>query len=735
MNWKRRGWLFGLGLVLAAGRGLAAEIPRFLLVDAEGRAVAGARVAVAGRAGSVVTAADGGFRLETLPRLPVEFLVSDESGALLGVIVLRTLEGPSPLVLRLEPGAAAEVTVRGGFAPGTSAPPAAAPAIVTREEIEEARPNRLADILENIPNAGRLEDGQSVVPSVRGFARGRTLILLDDGRVTAERRAGPSGTYLDPFFLENLEVVRGPASVAYGSDAFGGVVHARTPLPRPGVWEGKAELGAASGERSGRFGFEVNFPAGAGAWLLQAQARQYEDYRSPRERILNSGARDRAFHLKGLWPLGAAKIWAGFLAAQGRDIGKPSASFDLDRTRAYYPEENSTRFQAGLDWTREGYFQLIEVRAFAGRYHLDTIRERFPFEATPRKISQSDVAANDASLWAAGTHRWPRGVWRAGVDFNARFNLHAVGRFQEFDAYDRPAGRTVETPVNEARRVDAALFAEGEGRFFVDALSLAAGVRVDRVATKNVGGYFGDRSTGNTALSGHAAVVWRPAPGWEATGQYSRGFRDPLLSDRYFRGISGRGFVTGEPDLEAETSHQFDVAVRTGTGPLRLAVYGFHYRIDDLIERFKEGPDYFFHNRGREIIRGGEVELDARWGAGWNARLALGITRGEIEGDPKPPADIPAKNAVLLIDHRSPRQVWWRFRLAAYARDDRPGPTETETPGFWVADLAGGVPLGSRLEARLALRNLFNRDYPGTPDENAVSAPGRTASLTLAAGF
>lgn len=734
----QRVWVLWLALVWSGFVWLpvfGGEVPRFILVDDEGRPVAGARVSVAGRAGSVITGRDGTFLLETLPRLPVELLVSDGQGALLGVVTVRSLEGEPPLTLQLEKGPSAEVTVRGGFAPTTSAPPAAAPVIVPREEIEEARPMRIADMLENIPNTGRLEDGQSVVPSMRGFARGRTLILLDDGRVTAERRAGPSGTYLDPFFLENLEVVRGPASVAYGSDAFGGVIHARTVLPKPGVWGGRAELGAAAGERSGRLGFEWNLPAGSGAWLIQAQARQFEDYRSPKEVIVNSGARDRAIQIKGLWPFTSGKLWAGFMAAQGRDIGKPSASFPVDHTRAYYPAENSNRFHFGLDWSPPGFFQRVEVRGFAGRYHLDTVRERFPFETTTRKVSQSDIAAHDASLRATGSHRWAQGVLRTGLDFNTRFNLHAVGRFQEFDAWDHPTERTIEMSVDEARRVDTGLFVEGEGRFFVSPLSVAGGLRLDRVTTRNEGGYFGDRSTGRNALSGHAALTWRPAAAWEVTGQIARGFRDPSLSDRYFRGVSGRGFVTGNPNLDPETSRQLDLAVRTTLGPFRIAVYGYHYRIDDLIERYKEGKDYFFRNRGQETIRGGELEIDARWGSGWNVRFALGYSKGEIENDPLPPADIPAHSAVFLIDHRSPREVWWRFRVAAYANDDRPGPTEIETPGFWVADLAGGVPFGSHIEARLMVRNLFNRDYPGTPDEASVSAPGRTLALTLANHF
>ena len=71
------------------------------------------------------------------------------------------------------------------------------------------------------------------MPALRGLGRGRTLILIDGARVTAERRAGPSATYLDPASLAAVEVLRGPGSVIYGSDAFGGVLQAVTRDPDP----------------------------------------------------------------------------------------------------------------------------------------------------------------------------------------------------------------------------------------------------------------------------------------------------------------------------------------------------------------------------------------------------------------------------------------------------------------------------------------------------------------------
>ena len=69
--------------------------------------------------------------------------------------------------------------------------------------------------VENVAGASTVSEGQSGVPSLRGLARGRTLVLIDGARVTAERRVGPSATYMDPASVAAVEVSRGPGSVAY----------------------------------------------------------------------------------------------------------------------------------------------------------------------------------------------------------------------------------------------------------------------------------------------------------------------------------------------------------------------------------------------------------------------------------------------------------------------------------------------------------------------------------------
>ena len=109
----------------------------------------------------------------------------------------------------------------------------------------------------------------------------------------------------------------------------------------------------------------------------------------------------------------------------------------------------------------------------------------------------------------------------------------------------------------------------------------------------------------------------------------ARGFRDPVLSDRYFRGPPGRGFITGNPELEPESSFQVDLGLRYTASRVRAATYFYDYRIDDLIERYQTETDFFFfRNRGRARLRGFEAEIQGDLGWGLSLEVSVpGVAR------------------------------------------------------------------------------------------------------------
>ena len=717
---------------------LASAVPALALegrvVDREGkRPIANAEVSILGRPGSTVTDAEGRFSWLPDPTPPFEILVVLPGERYTKPVLVEAIPPDGPLVVEISALVAETVTVTAGAAPDIMTTPGNGATLLTRADLDIRQPVNVMQALENVPGVAQISEGHAAVPAVRGMARGRTLILLDGARVTSERRAGPSATFLDPFVLESLEVSRGPGSVAYGSDAFGGVIYARTRRAVPGSPLGMRAVGTlGTGIPDRRAGFELSKGVERGGVIFQAHYRDIDDYRSPEGDVFNSGANDSGFLVRGDHGLGGGTLSVGWQSDFGRDIERPRNNSQT--VRFFYPTDDSHRLTADYTVRDIAGFGRIGVSTFLGSYRNVTDQARGATADAGRSLERGDVSSRDFQV--RGTAERPLGPARLefGLDVNGRFGLEALDIIRAWDLSDQITRDTTNVSVADAHRTDTGLFASVEVP--VTAVVVAGGgIRVDRITTENVGGFFGDRSTSNSAGSGYASVTTGPFAGVSVTAQLSRGFRDPVLSDRYFRGPSGRGFITGNPDLEPETSLQFDLATRFTARRVRLGVFFYQYNIEDLVERYETQTDFFFfRNRGEGRMRGFEVESQMDLGWGVTGELAGQIARAELLDDGTFLDDGPPANVSLQL-RKAIRRGFAQVRVARFVEDDRPGPTEIVAPGYTLVDLSGGVPLTQNLDVRGIVRNLFDQSYYASPDARFVFAPGINASLTAVVRF
>jgi outer membrane receptor protein involved in Fe transport len=699
----------------------------------DGRLVARAQVSILGHTGTALTDAEGRFSWTPPPLPPFEVVVVLAGGGYLKPVRVEALPADGALELVVEPTLDESITVTAGLAPHVSPPPAAGTTLLTSREIEARAPVHLTQTLENVAGVASVSEGQAAAPAIRGFARGRTLILLDGARVTAERRVGPSATFLDPATLESVEVARGPGSVAYGSDAFGGVIDARTRrAPSASGTSGRFVGGLGAGIPQQRAALEVSHGLGGGGLLVQGHYRNQDDYDSPQGEVPNSGSSDYGGRARFDHDLGAGRLSLSWQSDLGRDIGRPRTNSAT--TRFFYPTEDSHRFVSAWESGPVGGWSRLGASAFLGGYSIVTDQDTFASEDAPRQVERADVSAKDFHV--RGFAARPLGAARLelGLDVNGRFDLEALDIYRYYDEAGALASEVVNVSIEDARRADSAAYASLQaplgGRVTLD-----GGLRFDHVTTRNVGGYFGDRSTDQSAVSGFAALGLALGRGLSTTVQLSRGFRDPLLSDRYYRGPTGRGFITGNPDLEPETSLQIDLAVRFTAARWRAAAYAYDYRIDDLIERYEAEEDFFyFRNRGRARVRGLELEIQAEPWRGLTIELVGHLIEGRAEDDDTWLDDMPPATLTLKLT-RSFGRGFVHARGALYAEDDRPGPTEEARSGYGLLDLGGGLRLAEALELRLVGRNLLDEAYLVSPDRRAVLAPGRSVLLNAVVAF
>lgn len=706
------------------------------VVDDQGRPVANATVSILGRTGEAITDQDGRFEWKPDPPPPFEILVIDAGGNYSKPVIVSELNAERELTVTITQLVSESVMVTGS-APSIESTPAAGTTSVSGRDVAVRQPTNLIQALENVAGVNQVSEGQAAVPAIRGLARGRTLILIDGARVSSERRVGPSATYLDPAMVEGIDVARGPGSVAYGSDAFGGVISVRTRRVVPSSpWSAQfsGTVGAGVPERRGMV--ELSKGLANGGVLFAAHTRDTDDWESPVEEVFNSGFSDHGFLARLEHAVGPGNFTVSWQSDFGRDIERPRNN---SRTvRFYYPTENSHRFTTGYESTQVGGFQRVGFTGFVGTFDQRTDQDRFATATAGRTIERADIDAKDFHVRGFGEKLLGGARFELGVDVNGRFGLNAVDDLITYNLAGDIVSTRPNVSVDTARRTDTGVYASIEGAL-TPILSVGAGVRGDYVTTKNSSGYFGDRSTGNGAGSGYASLTVGSNAGISATVQVARGFRDPVLSDRYYRGPTGRGFITGNPDLDPETSNQFDFALRYTAPDFRLAAFYYHYNIDDLIERYAApelGPDNFlFRNRGRARVRGFEVEGQATLPAGFSLDLAAQVAEGRALDDNAYLDDISPINFSATLRKQFGTRAFGQVRGAYYSDDDHIGPTERAVPGYTMVDAAVGYRVAKPLELRLNARNLLDEEYFASQDVRTVLAAGRSVALTAHVKF
>ena len=695
--------------------------------------MANATISILGRTGEAITDKDGRFVFQPDPPTPFEILVIDAAGTYARPILIEALDPAAELVLTIAPILNESVTVSGS-APSIESTPGAATASLSARDVSVRQPANLMQAIENVAGVNQVSEGQAAVPAIRGLARGRTLSLIDGARVSSERRVGASATFLDPSLIEGVDVSRGPGSVAYGSDAFGGVISVRTKRVMPGsplAMQFSGTLGTGIPDRRGSI--ELSKGLSSGGVIFAAHARDVEDWTGPEDEVFNSGFADRGFMIRGEQQVGPGYLSAGWQSDFGRDIERPRNN--SRSVRFYYPYEDSHRFTAGYEARNVGGLQRLALTGFVGTYEQRTDQDRFPTATAGREIERADIAANDFHVRGFGEKLAGRARIEFGVDVNGRYGLNAIDDLIGFDLAGNIISTRPNVSIDTARRVDNGVYASIETAVS-PLLLVSGGVRADFVTTENSGGHFGDRSTANGAGSGYASATFGSFGGFSLTAQIARGFRDPVLSDRYYRGPTGRGFITGNPALNPETSVQADLGLRYVSQRFRFGTFYYDYRIHDLIERFEDSTDFFFfRNRGTARVRGFEVEGQATLPAAITVDIAAQVAEGRALGDNAYLDDISPVNLTAIVRKQFGVRAFGQVRASYFSDDDHFGPTEVAVAGYTLVDAAAGYRVAAPLELRIQARNLLNESYLASQDRRAVFAPGRSASLTATVKF
>lgn len=627
-------------------------------------------------------------------------------------------------------------------------------------------PVNLAQALEEIPgvnwhNAGAFRSR----PVIRGLDSNRILVLVDGERLnngrTSTGDAGIETSLVDLGQIEQVEVVRGPGSVLYGSDAFGGVVNILTRSARPAeaFSVGARARGDFFPNSDGRRGsFELS--AGARRWSgrVQGGLGKMNDYKSPAGPVFGSGVRENSGLSELRWyPAPQQSLSFKFLYRGGYDFGLPS----LDPNPAFFAAFPFSKLRK-WSWGYAGSFASETLSSLQARfYSQEQTRDFFNQVRAGPSLIQSETIT-DVSTFGYDLQLSSVPNTRVVLTYGSSFFRD---RNRDFREQLLNPGSPGERVLSAAPSVPDSTFS-GLGFFLhtqaeaAPRLRLVGGVRVDRFRleaqpTENFSpdAFATIRSRTDHAVSGNFGTTIKLLEGWVLTANIARAFREPNLFERFFfgRGSVG-GFVVPNPELKPETSVQFDAGTRLQRGPLRVSFNYFLNRLTDLISR---APTTFngqstiagqpvSHNINLEKARIQGIETSTELflnglGSQWNPFFSLSWQRGTnlTNGDPLPLIAPVVGQAGLRWQPQRVR-LWSELRGRFVTSSHRVPPGQPPIAAFTVFSWRTGyelvrdespaaalVPPGFRaVSFQFGVENLADRLYQNLFE--TVPEPGRS---------
>lgn len=620
--------------------------------------------------------------------------------------------------------------------------------------------------------------------NLRGIGGNRVAIEVDGIPVASHFSIGSYSNAgrdaVDVDLLRRVEVLYGPASTLYGSDALGGVVAYFTYDPADLAQAGKPYFAAATAYRGDEDSFSARLTgAWSGATLggLVSMHRRSGDQRDASAGAATTEDTQRwdsesAFGKLTLNLSGASRLTATAETTTREGDTQLRSFLGTGRfrsTTALHGEDRQRRDRASVlyDFATAG----LDGRILAYRQHTETGQR-----------SVEERAASDLRR----TRHFEFTQRTTGLEFNAS-SRHRTGAASHVLSYGVEIARTHTTELRDAAQT--ALDGNGHtnvvlgetfpvrdfpisrdlelGAYIHDEISfgrwtLIPALRFDdyRLQPRPDVVYREDNpgsavvDIDESRVTPRLGLIRELPHGWSVFGQYAQGFRAPPFADANI-GLDIPMFnirALPNANLESETSDGLELGLRRFAADGEFSVTLHHTRYDNFIDsRAPLGPDpdtgvllFQSRNLGKAKIYGAEVRYRQRLAADWTVNGALAWTRGTDETTGAPIDSIDPAELVLGIAYQPatwPLMAQLNFTLVE--GQDRFADTDdglAGTPGFGVVDLSARYRLRGAT-VRAAIFNAFDNTHwrwgsvrglaADDPTRPLLSEPGRHAGLSV----
>lgn len=549
----------------------------------------------------------------------------------------------------------------------------------------------IGEVLDKEPGVAKRNFGPgSARPVVRGFDGDRVLVT-QDGASTGSL-ASQSADHAEPvdvLSLERLEVVKGPATLLYGSSATGGVVNAVTghDYAHEG-WRGYfTGVGGTTNNQGGASG---GLEYGTGKWMFWGNGtlQRTGDYNTPLGRIEQSFTREKTGTL-GVGHYGDKSFASFTYGYDQRRYGIPFATFfetggaESGSDVSINARRHDFKFNGG--WRDLGGF----INGF--RMTLD----------------YSDYAHNELEGETVGTRFTNKNFMFRGV-FDQRKAGHYSGSFG-FAGFRRDY-KSIGTEALAPPTIQDNFAVFGLEEIDFERVRFQLGGRVEHNGY-NPDGALERSFTGFSGAAGMRVGLWKQGA---FVANYTHSYRAPALEELYNNGphVGNLTFEIGNPQLRRERNDGIDLSLRHDSKRVRGVANFYYYNIKDFVflaptGNINENLIEAVYDQADSRFTGTELNLDFATHENLWVNLGYDYVNAQLKETGTPLPRIPPMRARVGLD--------WRYKAfdvkpeASFVKDqDRIFPTETRTAGYAVFDLSASYTLARPHYAQVFSVSAFN---------------------------
>ncbi len=650
--------------------------------------------------------------------------------------------------------------------------------VLDREYLERNYNSTFSQGIEKLPGLNSITTGVGIAkPVIRGL-QGNRITVNDRGvRQEGQQWGSDHGLEIDPYAVDRVEIIRGAASLLYGSDAMGGVINLLEPQLAPkgsyqssvlGVFRGNNDHIGTSVHLSGRPG--DTYFAGRATW------QEYGDYRVPADeftyngfvlpiegrRLKNTAGRERHFSAEvgRVLPQGNLRL---SLSNYSQETGLFPGAVGIPRSYALV-HDGSYR---NVDIPRQviDHFKAIlnaRLKTGPGRLEIDAgyQRNNRREESFPHVHGQGPSPEGNTAL----------GLLLHTFTVNTRYSLRHNERWKTViginSQYQENERSGFEFLLADFRTLQAGLSAMSEYRAS-DKLNISFGLRHD-YAEIDVEPYFmpiyaspdeiiGTMQRGEEVRQSYsvptaaAGLSWNPQEEWNFKLNLGRSFRFPTAPELGMNGIHHGTFrhEVGSSELEAERGWQVDAGAyyRQESWSLSLTPYWNYFdnfiflRPTATFSPLPEAGQLYRYTQARAVHTGAELALD------WQVHPKLNVTTsGEyvynINLDnglalPFTPPLLLRSEVTWHLVQKKDLETYLFAEAVVAAAQNRTDRNEPSTPGYEIfnAGIAGSRQWGRfRMDLQIQVRNLADTFYLQHLSRYRLlnlPEPGRNAMVSL----